>query len=62
MDVNIFDMTKYLTWQDIKRIVNIADELINTKEGEEMPEYLETEEKYYTEVLNKFKEEYERKK
>ena len=55
-------MTKHLTWQDIKRIVNIADELINTKEGEDMPEYLETEEKYYTEVLNKFKEEYERKK
>ena len=47
-------MTKYLTWQDIKRIVNIADELIHTKEGEDMPEYLETEEKYYTEVLNKF--------
>ena len=47
-------MTKYLTWQDIKRIVNIADELINTKEGEDMLEYLETEEKYYTEVLNKF--------
>ena len=47
-------MTKYLTWQDIKRIVNIADELINTKEGEDMSEYLETEEKYYTEVLNKF--------
>lgn len=47
-------MTKHLTWQDIKRIVNIADELINTKEGEDMPEYLETEEKYHTEVLNKF--------
>ena len=55
-------MTKYLTWQDIKRIVNIANELINTKEGEDIPEYLETEEKQYTEVLNKFKEEYERKK
>lgn len=47
-------MIKYLTWQDIKRIVNIADELIKTKEGEDMPEYLETEEKYYTEVLNRF--------
>lgn len=47
-------MIKHLTWQDIKRIVNIADELINTKEGEDMPEYLETEEKYYMEVLNKF--------
>lgn len=47
-------MIKHLTWQDIKRIVNIADELINTKEGEDMPEYLEAEEKYYTEVLNKF--------
>ena len=47
-------MIKHLTWQDIKRIVNIADELINTKEGKDMPEYLETEEKYYTEVLNKF--------
>ena len=38
-------MTKYLTWQDIKRIVNIANELINAKEGEGMSEYLETEEK-----------------
>ena len=47
-------MIKHLTWQDIKRIVNIADELINTKEGEDIPDYLETEEKYYTEVLNKF--------
>lgn len=47
-------MIKHLTWQDIKRIVNISDELINTKEGEDMPEYLETEEKYYAEVLNKF--------
>ena len=47
-------MIKHLTWQDIKRIINIADELINTKEGEDIPEYLETEEKYYTEVLNKF--------
>lgn len=47
-------MIKYLTWKDIKRIVNIADELINTKEGENKPEYLETEEKYYTEVLKKF--------
>ena len=47
-------MIKHLTWQDIKRIVNIADELINKKEGEDIPEYLETEEKYYTEVLNKF--------
>lgn len=47
-------MIKHLTWQDIKRIVNIADELISTKKGEDMPEYLETEEKYYTEVLNKF--------
>ena len=47
-------MIKHIMWQDIKRIVNIADELISTKEGEDMPEYLETEEKYYTEVLNKF--------
>lgn len=47
-------MIKYLTWQDIKRIVNIADEIIKTKEGEDMPECLETEEKYYTEVLNRF--------
>ena len=49
-------MIKYLTWQDIKRIVNIADELIKTKEGEDMPEYLETEEKYYAKILKIFKE------
>ena len=33
-------MIKHLTWQDIKRIVNIANELINTKEGEDIPECL----------------------
>ena len=40
-----------LTWQDIKRIVNLADEVINDVQ------YLTTEEAYYTEVLKRFNDE-----
>lgn len=41
---------KVLTWQDIKRIVHIADELIKE------PEFCKTEEQYYTEILKRYKQ------
>ena len=40
-----------LTWQDVKRIVEIADDTIRKACYEHM-----SEEEYYTEVLRKFKE------
>lgn len=40
-----------LTWKDIKRIVNLADKVI------EEEQYLATEEAYYTEVLRRFNNE-----
>ena len=39
---------KVLTWQDIKHIVQIADELIKE------PEFCKTEEQYYTEILKRY--------
>ena len=39
-----------LTWQDIKRIVNIADDLLRDDS------ILSSEEEYYTEVLKRYKE------
>ena len=39
-----------LTWQDIKRIVNIADDLLRDDS------VLSSEEEYYTEVLKRYKE------
>lgn len=49
-----------LTWQDIQRIVEIADELmpkryIKVGNVEEYP-YLKSQEAYYTEVLKRFNE------
>lgn len=41
---------KDLTWQDIKRIVNIADDLLRDDS------VLSSEEEYYTEVLKRYKE------
>lgn len=40
-----------LTWQDVKRIVEIADDIIRKACYEHM-----SEEEYYTEVLRRFKE------
>lgn len=52
-----------LTWQDIKKIIKIADGLINksvnkvlNKEAGDITDIYPTEESYYTEVLNKFNE------
>lgn len=42
---------KDLTWQDIKRIVNIADDLLRDDS------VLSSEEEYYTAILNAFNQE-----
>ena len=43
-----------LTWQNIKSIVEIADNIL-TKDGGMPDRFAESEEKYYTEVLRLFK-------
>lgn len=40
-----------LTWQDVRRIVQIADELIM------FPDFCDTEEHYYTEILKRLSDE-----
>lgn len=52
-----------LTWQDVKKIIKIADRLINDainrvfKEDGDVTDIYPTEESYYTEVLNEYNEE-----
>ncbi len=46
-----------LTWQDIKRIVTIADDLLPGHDTEQLLSEFQTEESYYQEVLKRFKEE-----
>ena len=50
-------MKKELTWQDIKRIVNIADEIMTETDNGDIPECCMSEEAYYTEVLNRYENE-----
>ena len=45
-----------LTWEDVKVITDIADKMMEEIVPHHSPEWLETEEKYYTEVLKRFKE------
>lgn len=45
-----------LTWEDIKRIVNIADDLLPGHDIEHLLSEFQTEEAYYKEVLKKFRE------
>lgn len=45
-----------LTWEDVKLIVNIADEMLRTAPPRMQPNWLGSEEAYYTEVLNRYKE------
>lgn len=46
---------KFLTWEDVKQIVKIADYLLTEKTPDnDMPEYLSTEQKYYEKVLEVF--------
>ena len=40
-----------MTWQDIRRIVQIADELVKE------PDFCETEEGYYKEILKRYSNE-----
>ena len=43
-----------LTWEDIKRIVNIADYMIDLDVQDELPECCKTEQGYYEEILNRY--------
>ena len=43
-----------LNWKDIRRIVNIADNLLQNASLENPPEYLKSQEAYYTEIANRF--------
>ena len=43
-----------LTWEDIKRIVNIADGMIDLDVRDELPECCKTEQGYYEEILKKY--------
>lgn len=43
-----------LTWENIKLIVNIANEMIDKDCIGELPEYCKTEERYYTEILKEY--------
>ena len=45
-----------LTWQDIKRIVNIADDMIDLDIQDKLPECCATEEGYYREILKRFED------
>jgi len=45
-----------LTWQDIKRIVEIAHDLEPLRSGEDFLFELQSEEGFYKEVLKRFKE------
>jgi len=45
-----------LTWQDIKRIVTIADDLEPLRSGEDFLFELQSEEGFYSEILKRFKE------
>ena len=49
-----------LTWQDIKRIVNIADDMIDLDVRDELPERCKTEQGYYEEILKRYKEKKEK--
>jgi len=46
-----------LTWQDIKRIVKIADDLLPGHDTEQLLSEFQTEEAYYKEVLRRYMEE-----
>ena len=48
--------TQELTWEDIKAIVKIADDLLPGHDIEQLTSEFQTEESYYQEVLKRFKE------
>lgn len=45
-----------LTWQDIKRIVEIADELAEYADAGIIEPFLASEQSYYEEVLKRYKD------
>lgn len=45
-----------LTWQDMKAIVDIADDLLPGHDTEQLLSEFQTEEAYYKEVLKRFKD------
>jgi len=49
--------TQELTWQDIKRIVSIADDLRAYADNGIIEEYLSSEEEFFGEILKRFNEE-----
>ena len=51
-------MSKFdnLTWEDIKKIVETADVMIDLDVMDKLPECCASEEGYYTEILNRLKE------
>lgn len=46
-----------LSWRGIRRIVQVADKLVHMHILGELPDYCDTEEHYYTEVLKRFSDE-----
>lgn len=49
--------TPELTWQDIKAIVNIADDILpDPRYKQDLDASLQSEEAYYKEVLRRFKD------
>ena len=50
-------MTKFdnLTWEDIRKIFEIADVMIDLEVMDKLPECCVSEEGYYTEILNRLK-------
>ena len=48
--------TQELTWEDMKAIVKIADDLLPGHDTECLASELQTEEAYYKEILKRFKE------
>ena len=56
MNVQNSNDMEELTWEDIKKIVNIADDMIDLDIMDELPECCKTEEGYYTEILKRYRE------
>lgn len=48
--------TQELTWQDVQRIVDIADDLRAYADNGIIEEYLSSEEEFFGEILKRFKE------
>ncbi len=49
-------MIKYLTWKDIKHIIDISDKMIEEDINGDLPDSCITEQGYYEEILRRFSE------